>query len=459
MFRDIFYSIIDKITGNQQYTDVEHRLFNLSLFISTLVALSCLTINYFLITNVTKIAVSIFGFVFCLLLYYLSRFNNKRLIWLYIITVSLLLSSAWVLSDGPNGAVNYIYILALLIFLSITQRRQHMLVMAIVVINIAVLYYIFFFYPHLIQHNNNEMLRQRDIIYVYLFTLLFSVFLFSTLRFNFEEEKYEVEVQKTEIELQHQYMKDSIFYARDIQKGFLQDTKKIEQYFKNVTCLWLPKDIVSGDFYIFRRFENNPDKIFIAVGDCTGHGVPGALITMLGISFIKEIFLQDQNIKANELLNRLRDMMKDALSQGRKASENRDGMDMAVCIVDKKMKLLEFAGSNRPLIIIRDSGIIELKGDRMPIGVHVNDNQSFTSQTFNLHINDKVYMFTDGYVDQYGGEQCKKMYISKFKSLLLDINQLPMTDQYKLFVDNFYSWKGEQEQTDDVLVVGFDPLS
>ncbi len=196
----------------------------------------------------------------------------------------------------------------------------------------------------------------------------------------------------------------------------------------------------------------------MAVADCTGHGVPGAFLTMLGMSFFNEIILQG-NLEPNEILNQMREKINFSLSQGRQASDNRDGMDMVVCTIDKHKKTLQYAGSNRSVYVARKGELLEFKGDRMPIGVHVNDKVSFTNHTVALEDDDSVYLFSDGYADQYGGANDRKYFISKFKQFLAENSHLHMLDQGKKVKQNFDDWKGDVEQTDDVLVVGFKPLA
>ncbi|HSH53025.1 MAG TPA: SpoIIE family protein phosphatase, partial [Bacteroidales bacterium] len=213
-----------------------------------------------------------------------------------------------------------------------------------------------------------------------------------------------------------------------------------------------PRDIVSGDFYWVT--EKN-DKIVIAVVDCTGHGVPGAFMSMLGIAFLNEIVNSDVEQKANIILNRLRVYIKKSLHQTGKDYETKDGMDISLCVLDKSNGLLQFAGAYNSLFIISKNQSRTIKGDRMPIGIYRNEKKSFTNHEIKIYPGDMLYMFTDGYIDQFGGKNKRKFRIAPFKELIVSIHKKTMYEQKKILKTKFDAWKGPLEQIDDVLVFGF----
>ncbi len=215
--------------------------------------------------------------------------------------------------------------------------------------------------------------------------------------------------------------------------------------------LFKPRDIVSGDFYWTTRKEN---KLIIAAADCTGHGVPGAFMSMLGIASLSEIVNKNREEKASEILNKLRDNVKATLSQTSEANSAKDGMDIALCVIDYDTMTIQYAGAYNPLIIIRDNGMIQYKADRMPIGVYLREKDSFTNHEIEVKKNDIIYMYSDGYVDQFGGEKGQKFSSKKFKELLLEIHNEPLIKQEELLNDKFFEWKGQSNQIDDVLVFG-----
>ncbi|MDZ7738090.1 MAG: nitrate/nitrite transporter NrtS [Bacteroidales bacterium] len=242
---------------------------------------------------------------------------------------------------------------------------------------------------------------------------------------------------------------DSIDYASLIQKGMLPSDKSIESYFPESSILYLPKDIVSGDFYWVNSTGGR--RIFM-VSDCTGHGVPGAFMSMMGISLLDEIIMRDGVIDPAEILILLRSRLTSALTRGSKESGLLDGMDISVVSVDDSSKTLYFAGAYNDIFIQRNDELHIVKADRMPVGKHINDTKPFTLKTFDYRDNDRLYMFTDGYRDQMGGEKDKKFSSRRFREVLSETAALPVKTQVQKLSQHFLEWKGENEQIDDVLV-------
>lgn len=451
--------ISELIAGKSAKFDVEKRLFNIAVFISILVSFISIAINLNLEFHYVLNLIIGAGILFLVFIYINSRLFQRYFIWLYVFCGMVILSGSWLFNDGPFGSVNYLYILAFVIFLSITNQRKHVLISLLLMVNLVVLYSIYFLFPDFISPYYSELVQERDLLFTYIYVIVFAALIFSSLRRNYENEKIKVELQKEKIETQHKHITDSILYASDIQQALMQKPSQINNYFKQGFVFWRPKDVVSGDFYTIRTLPHQSNKIVCAVADCTGHGVPGALLTMLGFSFLNETISQDSNLLPGEILDNLRTKTKKALQNGNQPAENRDGMDMLVCIIDKEKKELQFAGAHRPLYVIRNQQLIEYKGDRMPIGAYYQDSQPFTTHTIKIQERDVVYMFTDGFADQFGHEDGKKFYISSFKDLLLNIHSQPLQQQEEEIQNTFYQWKGIQEQTDDVLVVGIKPLS
>ena len=239
----------------------------------------------------------------------------------------------------------------------------------------------------------------------------------------------------------------------------------MEEYF----VFFKPKDIVSGDFYWVKEVQ---DHLVIVEADCTGHGVPGAFMSMLGITLLNDL-IGDRCFDAPAaILDRLRSKIKEMLVQEGNVEDQKDGMDMALAILDKNNRQIHYSGANNPLYIIRnkelESGqqlepylsmengkyqLFELKGDKQPIGVYWEETK-FTNHTISLQENDTIYIFSDGIVDQFGGENRKKFKAVNFKKLLLSIQEESMEAQGQIIDDTFESWKGSYEQIDDVSVIG-----
>jgi serine phosphatase RsbU (regulator of sigma subunit) len=274
----------------------------------------------------------------------------------------------------------------------------------------------------------------------------------------------EIELQKAEIELQneklldqkirieasHRQITDSITYAKRIQKALLRVEKPIEEAFSEYFILYKPRDIVSGDFYWIGRIRG---EIVIAAADCTGHGVPGAFMSMLGISLLNELIMNEGMNNPGDILNSLRQRLKMYLKQTGKIDESKDGMDMALIVINPNTFEVKYAGANNPIYIIRDRLLTEYKAIKNPIGIYLNE-QDFRSETIQLQKGDRIYMFSDGYIDQFGGENGYKLKSGKFKELLLALHTKPMDEQKQMLDKAFNAWRGKYDQVDDILILG-----
>jgi len=271
------------------------------------------------------------------------------------------------------------------------------------------------------------------------------------------EQKEEIKSQRDEIEAQRDLLFtqkkeiiDSIGYAQRIQAAILPHKAYLDRVIPDYFILFKPRDIVSGDFYWIKELGSS---LVIVAADCTGHGVPGAFMSMLGITLLNELFVEGRSNLPGEILGELRTKVKAMLVQEGNIRDQKDGMDMAIAIINQEKKELQFAGAYNPLYLIRGSELIELKGDKQPIGIHWEETE-FRNQVVELKENDSVYVFSDGYVDQYGGDHRKKFKTQKFKELLLSVQSEPMEKQKLLIEETFELWRGNREQIDDVCVVG-----
>ena len=255
---------------------------------------------------------------------------------------------------------------------------------------------------------------------------------------------------------------DSITYAKNIQEAILPQKTFIYNSFPEAFVLFKPKDIVSGDFYWFNHVKNsqtenlpvNDFKVVAAV-DCTGHGVPGAFMSMIGNDLLNQIIIENKNIDPGKILSLLNDGIHRALKQNEKAKHLRDGMDLCLCCLDTSCNELSFAGAVRPLWILRNNELIEIKGDRYSIGGFTDPGSPFTTHKVLLNPGDCVYLFSDGFADQLGGKNNKKLLTKNFKSHLISIQSVPLREQEQLLLQFFDDWKGKEVQTDDCMVIGF----
>ncbi len=273
---------------------------------------------------------------------------------------------------------------------------------------------------------------------------------------------------KKEIEFQHKHIKDSINYASKIQEALLSSIKPINEFFSEYFIYFRPRDIVSGDFYWTQKIDN---CLLFAVADCTGHGVPGAFMSLLSISFLNEIVVKRKIIQANLVLEELRELIKISLKQSSDFTSSKDGLDIALCSVNTKTNELQYSGAYNPLYIIRNKSIVnktdaiakiieknkykllEIKANKQPIGVFPKENP-FVNHKIKLYKNDKLYLFSDGYIDQFGKVTSRKFMSKTFKNLLLYINNKKMSEQNNIIDKTLIEWKKDLEQIDDILVMG-----
>ncbi len=281
-----------------------------------------------------------------------------------------------------------------------------------------------------------------------------------------------------EVVRQKEELEDSITYASRIQRAILPSEKVLNEQLPEHFILFKPRDIVSGDFYWMTM---KGDQILIVAADCTGHGVPGAFMSLLGISFLNEIVSKMDTLQSDQVLNMLRQEIMNSLKQTGKDDEAKDGMDLAMCVIDKKKMKIQFSGAYNPLWMVRDLSreefteigkgnepatlpprslndkqkvLIPFPGDKMPIGISIKSTQPFTNNEIDIVKGSSLYIFSDGYVDQFGGPQGKKFMSRAFKKLILEIQDKTMKEQGRILNEKFEEWKGELDQVDDILVIG-----
>jgi serine phosphatase RsbU (regulator of sigma subunit) len=274
------------------------------------------------------------------------------------------------------------------------------------------------------------------------------------LNYTIEElnvQKNKIESQRTILFEQNQNITASINYASRIQSALLPQKEILDAILPDHFILFLPKEIVSGDFYWASKVDH---KIIFCAADCTGHGVPGAFMSLLGMAFLDDIVNRRKMLTTIEILDNLRIEIINALKQTGKREEQNDGMDIALCIYDQKVGQLEFAGAYNPLYLIHDGKMQELKADKLTISYFLEVPQSFKSTTVEVKKGDIAYIFSDGYADQMGGPMGARYRYGQLRDFIKDIHELPLSEQKILLEKNFFSWKGDLEQIDDVLLMG-----
>jgi tetratricopeptide (TPR) repeat protein/serine phosphatase RsbU (regulator of sigma subunit) len=296
-------------------------------------------------------------------------------------------------------------------------KRQRVLMSSLTIVIALILVALFLFYRQIVQKKKaNTVLTQKN----------------------------------TLISKQQKLITDNMKSASVIQKAAMPPDNLISTELTDFFVLNMPKDIVSGDFYWMDKRDN---KVFIAVADCTGHGVQGAVVSMLGIALLNEIVNKSYSKKPGEILDQLSIKIKYSLHQSGDIEEIREGMDIVLLKIDTKNNRIEFAGANNPVYIVRSGEIIEEKGDRNPIGYY-SKGTLFETKILEIKGGDSLYMFSDGYIDQLGGENLKKFLPRRFRDILLEVNNKSMMERKEILMKRFNEWKGEYQQVDDIMILG-----
>jgi len=346
----------------------------------------------------------------------------------------------------------------------LTIQRQRLMVLIAVILLISFLVFSILIYIAnkqrkkayiLLETKNVEILQQKEEIITQNDTLLQQKEEIQAILNNLESAYSEISIQKNEIEKSHKSITHSINYAKRIQKAIITNPELKQVLLFEHFIYFKPRDIVSGDFYYFRQIEKTT---LIAAADCTGHGVPGAFMSMLGITLLNEI-IKNKNINtSSQVLDELRNQIKLSLQQTGQKGEQQDGLDIAFCAINNETLEMSFAGANNPCWILRNNEISEkelitLEPDRQPIGIYIKE-KPFTEHSFQLLKNDVVYIFSDGYHSQFGGDNRQSLKITQFRNLITEIYSQNIDNQKQILDSKLNDWKGDNEQTDDILVIG-----
>jgi len=313
-----------------------------------------------------------------------------------------------------------------------------------------------------ISRQNSEIIQQKEEI--------------ETQRDEIEAQRDSLATQRDKILVQNKDITDSITYASKIQQALLPLNLLTSQLFNEHFIFYHPRDIVSGDFYWTRK---KGDIIYLAVADCTGHGVPGAFMSMLGVAFLNEIIDRYNLLSSGELLDNLREKIIYSLHQTESDESSKDGMDISIIGYNEKTKILQISGANNPVYIVSSKQsavgsqqpavssemhelptttascqLLELKGDKMPIGIYYGEEKPFSTKEITIYKNDYIYMFSDGFADQFGGPDGKKFKYKALKNLCLQISNLKSEEQEEIVRKAFFDWKRDYKQVDDILLIG-----
>jgi serine phosphatase RsbU (regulator of sigma subunit)/HAMP domain-containing protein len=265
-------------------------------------------------------------------------------------------------------------------------------------------------------------------------------------------QKEEIEIQNQKLEILYKHITDSIRYAKRLQDAILPPPSVVSRLLPESFILFKPKDIVSGDFYWM--FEKN-NRVYIAAVDCTGHGVPGAFMSIVGNNMLNQIVKENADLNAGQMLDEMNRLAGKTINQHSEEGAVRDGMDMTLCIYDPANRTVDMAGANNSLYLYRREELKEFKADKIPIGFTEGVARNFTNHHIQLEAGDTLYMFSDGYADQFGGPKGKKFMVGQFRTFLTHIHRLPLDEQLRTLDSTIEHWRGNLEQVDDILVIGF----
>ncbi len=316
-------------------------------------------------------------------------------------------------------------------------------------------------FDEFIQRARQELWRNIGITLAIFLVVGFFLFrLIKSLLAQEEASKLALEESNRIIEAKNKHITDSINYASRIQQALVPEHDEIYQFLPDAFILYKPKDVVSGDFYWFNSLtysslDKNKHQLLLATVDCTGHGVPGAMMSVIGNSLLNEIVKEKKITQPAEILNQLNASVIKTLKQDEKSAQSKDGMDVALCHINLDNLEIQVAAAYRPIYYVKDGELLEIKGNKFPIGGSQFDfNRKFTNHTLQLSNGDAVYLFTDGYVDQFGGPNNKKFMSKRLKQLIAENKDRSMEEQCRIINRSFEEWKGEYNQIDDVAFIG-----
>ena len=450
-----------KILGHPGKYELKHRVANAVILIGIFLGIQSSFFNYILNLPAITVTATLGTSLLLIISYYLSRFKGLFELPVYMsIIVSLLIYTPvmWIGNGGSSGGFQYYIFVYLTFSIAVINRRAVIIsiISFVILLSVLLLIYEYKFPDEIFKYPSAED-RLFDLIISFTSVLvgvsaLFFVYTNQYKKSNIElnEKNNKLEKQREILELQNIHINEGISYAQKIQKAVLPSIDIIKKYCKENFIIYLPKEKISGDFYYFTKKD---DFLIIAVADSTGHGVPGGFMSMLGITMLEEVINREDIYNPAKALNTLREKIIVSLDQENIKSVTNDGFDMALCVINTKTKQLNYAGANLPLIIIRDKEIMSYNPDNMPVGTFIS-MAPFKNQQINLQGDDIIYMFTDGFTDQFGGERNKKFTFNRLQELLIKNSDQTLSIQKERIKKAFRTWRGKQKKTDDVLIVG-----
>ncbi|MCG8412516.1 MAG: SpoIIE family protein phosphatase [Bacteroidales bacterium] len=437
--------------GERETFSLEHRFFNSASFLSALATIFAITTNIILKLNIYSTILTLVSFIIFSACYYISRVRNtyKKLIIPYIIYSVIFLSIVWFLNGGSQGSIIFIYLLVLIIFIIISNKNK-LLIISLFLLNLGFLFTIEVLYPNSVVYYKNATTQFYDISISSIFSFILISLMISVLLNNYKEERSLNIHQHNKLILQRSQITDSIHYIKGLQTALFSESI-LSKTLPNHFIYYKPKDIVGGDFYWTKQINQ---KTIIAIADCTGHGISGAFMSIMGLSLLNEITQRKEDLKANQILEIFRYELKELLNPIDNKYSKTSAIDITLCIINHSKKILQYAGANIPLYLIRDNKLMEYRPTRNSIGI-IPIEIPFLNNEIEYHNNDIFYLFSDGFIDQPSCDRNKKFGKKRFNDLLLEIHQKPLIIQKELIDLNIRKWMGNSSQIDDMVILGF----
>lgn len=435
---------------SNNYSDWDER--NIRLMNSMNFILACAMIFFVLMGLIFKIYAALIplaiAFTVTLSFFVVIKFTSLLFAKLFFCLIPILIVSMFaILIVGEAGNDKYFLFVCSLIPLIIFKEKKFYL--PIFSLSIVAFFAVSWIQTIILPARvlpNFQLQLYININAVVIFT--FIIFLLNFFKKEIFGYQREIELQKELIEEHNNEVKQSIEYAKKIQDAILPSKESLQSQLPNSFVLYEPKDIVAGDFYW--TAEKN-DLLFFAAADCTGHGVPGAMVSVICCNALNRAVNEFNIAEPGKILDKTRELVIQTFQQSNR--EVKDGMDIGLCSLNLKTKELLFAGANNGLYLVSKSDLIEYKPDKQPIG-NFENAEPFNTQEIKCQRGDLVYLFTDGFADQFGGEKGKKYKYKPFKELLIKLSQIPIQDQSRLIAEEFRTWRGDLEQIDDVCIFG-----
>ncbi|MEZ4923545.1 MAG: SpoIIE family protein phosphatase [Crocinitomicaceae bacterium] len=444
------------LRDDQEFSHREVILLNKLVFVGCILYIPLIPVDY--IMNESKLlAYQLIMFTLCmitLLFSYLKWFNIAKF-YFYFVVISFICFLGIGVGEGTGNDLTLFAVLIAPAMLFKDLRIIIFLSVFTIVIMIGLRFAQASIEPFMdisLEDRRNFQLIFQLIVSIIIF---FQVYYFKNINFRFQDL---LSSKNDEIAEKNKEIVDSINYAQRIQDAYLPPKEVLGHYFPESFLFFETKDIVSGDFYWFYGIRNKEgqllDDVFVVAADCTGHGVPGAIMSVICCNALNEVVVKGEEYDTGKILDKVREQIVTILKT-KGNNSRKDGMDVAMVRVNRKSKAVQFSGANNPLWILKNGGteIEEIKADKQPVGAYENA-VPFTAHSVTLSEGDQLYMFSDGIQDQFGGEKGKKLKAANLKKIILDNKTLPLAEQQSAVKKAFHQWKGDLEQVDDVVMIG-----